>query len=77
VKLVPTFADREVSHGQCSGSLKAVISGFQTGLRGYVFEKGNKISIILDIAPCSPYMNTRFGGMYDLYLKLKKLNSMV
>jgi hypothetical protein len=28
VKLVPTFADREVSHGQCGGSPTAVISLF-------------------------------------------------
>jgi hypothetical protein len=27
----PTFADREVSHGQCDGSPTAVISIFQTG----------------------------------------------
>jgi hypothetical protein len=28
-KLVPTFADREVSHGQCGGSPTAVISVFR------------------------------------------------
>jgi hypothetical protein len=30
-KLVPTFADRGVSHGQCGESPTAVISVFQAG----------------------------------------------
>jgi hypothetical protein len=30
---------------------------------------GMKIVILRDIAPCSQYMNQRFGGTYHLHLK--------
>jgi hypothetical protein len=32
-----------------------------------------KIAICWDIAPCSPYINRRFGGTYRLQLQGKKL----
>jgi hypothetical protein len=30
------------------------------------------VAIFWDIAPCSPYVNQRFGGTYHLYLQGKK-----
>jgi hypothetical protein len=31
-----------------------------------------KTAILWDIAPCSPYMNRRFGGMYHIHLPGRK-----
>jgi hypothetical protein len=30
------------------------------------------VAIVWDIAPCSPYVNRRFGGTYRLHLKDRK-----
>jgi hypothetical protein len=31
-----------------------------------------KVAILWDIAPCSPYMNERFGGTYHLHFQGRK-----
>jgi hypothetical protein len=40
----------------------------------YGNKRGLKVAIVWSMAPCSQYMNQRFGGMYHFYLQGKEMS---
>jgi hypothetical protein len=71
-QLVPAY----FGHSKLSIHLSSIImdvtlkAGISAEPRIY---QGKNVAILLDIAPCSQYVNRRFGGTYHLHLQVQRL----